>query len=97
MARVIGTLVSTVKHPCHKNFKLLWVQPVNARGHSTEPAFIAIDNAQAGQGDYVLVVEEGKGVRQVLEDASVACEAVIIGVIDHLTIRGRTQKLAPPA
>jgi len=96
MARVIGTLVSTIKHPSHQDFKLLFVQPVDYRGRPVEQSFVAIDSAQAGQGDYVLVVEEGKGVRQVLENTKVACEAVIVGVIDHVTMDGKTRRLTPP-
>jgi ethanolamine utilization protein EutN len=96
VARVVGTLVSTVKHEDHHGTKLLWVRPVDDNGRPTEGAFIAIDGAQAGIGDYVLVMEEGKGARQVMDCKSAPCEAIIVGVVDHLTFRGARRILKPP-
>ena len=96
MARVIGTVVTTIKHESFKGFKLLMVQPVNYEGRYVEQSFVAIDAAQAGIGNYVLVVEEGKSARQVLERDTLPCEAVIVGVIDYLTFGGRQRYLSPP-
>jgi len=96
IARVTGTLVSTIKHQEHVGAKLLLVTPVDSDAKPSEPAFIAIDAAQAGIGDYVLVVEEGKSARQVLQSPAAPCEAIIVGVIDYLTTHGRQRILAAP-
>ena len=97
IARVIGSLVATVKHPDHVGCKLMFVGPIDSKGRQTDPAFIAIDAAQAGVGDYVLVVEEGKSARQVLGSESAPCEAIIVGVIDQVRVRGERLALEAPA
>jgi microcompartment protein CcmK/EutM len=96
IARVTGTLVATVKHQDHLGAKLLLVTPVDCDAQTTEPAFIAIDAAQAGIGDYVLVVEEGKSARQVLDSQAAPCEAIIVGVIDYVMTHGQQRVLAAP-
>jgi len=95
LARVVGTLVATVKHETLEGQKLLFVRPVDVAGAPTGPAFVAVDGAQAGEGDYVLVVEEGKSARQVIGNPKTPCEAIIVGVIDHLTVEGRRVVLRP--
>ena len=95
IARVIGSVVSTVKHSDHAGAKLLLVGPVDADGKPCEPGFIAIDAAQAGIGDYVLVVEEGKSARQVLGCKTAPVEAIIVGVIDHVHAGGESRRLSP--
>jgi microcompartment protein CcmK/EutM len=88
-------MVSTIKHPDHQGFKLMVVQPIDEDGRPTGNSLVAADAAQAGVGDYVLVLEEGKGCRLVMESKTAPCEALIVGVIDHLTTRGKRRKLAP--
>ena len=43
---------------------------------------IALDRAQAGPGDWVLVVDEGNSASQVLQKPRGAVRTVIVGVID---------------
>ncbi len=97
IARVTGTVVSTIKEASHKDFKILVVQPVDDVGEPYGDTFLALDVAQAGVGDYVLVVEEGKGARQVMKRPEAPCEAVIVGVIDYVETGGRQHELRPPA
>ena len=95
IARVIGSIVSTVKHRDHEGAKLMLVKPVDCEGVAGGDAFVAVDAAQAGVGDYVLVVEEGKSARQVMDKSSLPCEAIIVGVIDHLLYGGHQRVLTP--
>ncbi len=97
IARVIGSLVATVKHPDHAGDKLMLVSPVGRGWRKIDSAFIAIDAAQAGIGDYVLVVEEGKSARQVLGSENAPCEAIIVGVIDYAQVNGKRMTLGAPA
>lgn len=84
IARVIGQVVSTVEHKDFQGWKLLMVLPLDAQGRPAGESFVAVDAAQAGLGDQVLVMEEGKGARQIMKSATAPCEAVIAGVIDHV-------------
>ena len=84
IAKVIGNIVSTVKHSTHYGMKLMIVQPVDCYGESIGKQIIAADYACAGEGDFVLVVDEGGASRQVAGDELAAIDAVIVGVLDCL-------------
>ena len=53
LGKVIGTVVSTVKHPVLKGYKLLIVQPVTPDGAAKGSVDLALDTVQAGPGDPV--------------------------------------------
>lgn len=86
LARVIGTVVSTVKHPDYKGLKLYVVQPVDPSGRPTDPSFLAVDNAQSGVGDTVLVMQEGNGVRQIFKKKILPIRSLIVGVVDAVDV-----------
>ena len=81
--RVTGQVVSTVKHPTYRGRTLLVVQPLDADGNDTGSSFLAVDQAQAGPGDRVIVMSEGNGVRQILKIGDlVPIRSVVVGVVD---------------
>ena len=87
VCRVVGTLVSTAKHPAFAGLTTLVCQPVDADGKDAGDTFIAVDHVQAGVGDWVLVNQEGGGARLVLGqplDAKVPIRSVIVGIVDHV-------------
>lgn len=82
VCKVLGPVVATAKHPAFVGKKTLTVQPIDADGRLVGESFIAMDNVQAGQGDVVLVMNEGSGIRQVLDDPRSPCRALIVGIVD---------------
>lgn len=86
IARVVGTVVSTIKHPAFAGRKLLLVRPLHLRGEKPEDDFIAVDAAHAGIGDTVLVCQEGNSTRQVIGVPNAPVRSSIIAVIDSLSI-----------
>ncbi len=83
LCRVTGQVVSTIKHPTYRGRTLLVVQPLDADGKDTGSSFVAVDQAQAGPGDRVIVMSEGNGVRQILKIGDlVPIRSVIVGVVD---------------
>jgi len=93
LCRVLGTVVSTVKHPAYKGLKLYFVQPVDPDGNPVEPAFLAVDQVQAGPGDLVLVMSEGNGARQILRQKQLPIRSIVVGVVDAVDARN---PLGPP-
>lgn len=83
--------MSTIKDPRHDGYKLLLVQPVDCDSNPKGASLLAIDAAQAGVGDYVLVLAEGKSARQIMKSTDAPCEAIIVGVVDHISVHGRTR------
>ncbi len=82
LARVIGELVATLKHPALEGRRMLWVERVDPYGRLLGKRSLAIDTVDAGEGDAVLVTDEGNGAAQVLKRARGPIRAVIVGVID---------------
>ena len=83
VARVVGEVVATTKHRELTGQKLLLVQPVTPDDTATGRISIAVDCAQAGRGDLVLVNDEGNGAAQVLRRGRGAVRTVIVGVVDE--------------
>jgi ethanolamine utilization protein EutN len=86
IGKVIGTVVSTIKHIAYRNQKLLIIQPLHLVGQSPDESFLAIDYAQAGIGDTVLVLREGNGARQVTEIPDAPIISVIVGILDSVDV-----------
>ncbi len=87
LCRVIGNVVSTIKNAELTGNKLLIVQPVDLDGRTAlGRQMIAVDNAQAGEDDLVLVNREGGSARQVLKSPKTPAQAVIVAVVDDLDV-----------
>ncbi len=84
IAKVIGHMVSTIKTPSHRGGKLMVVQPIDQDERVHSEPFVAIDCAQAGLGDIVLIVEEGGSAREVMKKPDGAVDAVIVGIVDYI-------------
>ena len=82
---MVGPMWAAVKHPAFAGKTLLVVQPLDEHDGDTGPSFVAIDHAQAGVGDKVLVLTEGNGVRQILKAGDlVPIRSIIVGVVDQV-------------
>lgn len=87
IAQVVGTVVSSIKHPAFSGRKLLLVRPLHLANEKPEEDFIAVDAAQAGVGDTVLVCQEGNSTRQVIGVPNAPVRSSIVGIIDSISIR----------
>ncbi len=86
IGRVTGTVVSTIRHKLYTGHKLLLVARLDLDGTETGAYDIAIDQAQAGVGDVVVVLDEGSSARQLLRVNTGPARAVVVGVVDDITL-----------
>ena len=86
IGRVVGAVVSTVKISHLEGRRLLLVDQLGPGAEPTGDYDIAVDVARAGPGDTVLVLDEGTGARQILGRDPGAIRAVIVGIVDEVTI-----------
>jgi ethanolamine utilization protein EutN len=86
LAKVVGTVVTTISHPHYKNRRLLVCQPLVLAGEKTDDDFLALDATHAGIGDTVLINREGSGARQVLSNPDACIISVIVGIVDSVQI-----------
>lgn len=86
LGKVTGTVVTTISHADYKHRRLLVVEPLYLEGDLSGKDFVALDNTQAGIGDTVLVLNEGSGARQVMQNKSACVISVIVGIVDAVHV-----------
>ena len=82
VGRVAGTVVSTINIPLLDEHRLLLCD-LDGGGYT-----IAIDIVDAGVGDEVLILDEGSSARQILGIDWGAIRAVVVGIIDEVSVVG---------
>jgi ethanolamine utilization protein EutN len=88
VARVVGNLVSTQKNEKLEGTKLLLAQPLDLEGAPRGNVVLAFDAVDAGIGDRVLLIQDGKAAQTALGRGTAAVDAAVIGVVDHLELYG---------
>jgi ethanolamine utilization protein EutN len=86
IARVVGDITSTQKHPTHEGRKLLLVQPLELDGRDRGVPVVAIDSVSAGVGDRVLLVLDGFAAFTAAGHKQAPIDAAVIGVIDMVEL-----------
>ncbi|HTL35120.1 MAG TPA: EutN/CcmL family microcompartment protein [Kofleriaceae bacterium] len=86
VGRVVGTVVSTQKHPKFEGAKLLLVQPLNADDTPRGPSILAVDGVGAGVHEKVLIVLEGRAAGEALGTKAAPVDAAIIGIVDEIDV-----------
>lgn len=82
LGRVLGSVVATQKNEKLEGAKLLLVQPLDLEGNARGAAVLAIDGVDAGIGDEVLLIQDGRSAQLVLGRGVAAVDAAVIGVVD---------------
>ncbi len=83
MAKVIGTVTSTVKIKDIIGVSLLVIQPVNSKYESLGTPIVAADNFGAGFGEYVFYAKNKEGAMNLPIPTS-CVDAGICGIIDYV-------------
>ena len=86
IARVIGNMVSTIKHEAYHATKLMIVQPVGLDLRAKGEPMIAVDTVGAGEGETVLLIQEGQSAKEILGVEAAPVRALIVGIVDHADI-----------
>jgi ethanolamine utilization protein EutN len=88
VGKVAGTVVSTISHPIYDGRTLLLCDLLDADGADTGGYLICVDAVGAGHGETVLIIDEGNSARQVVGDTTAPIRAVIVGIVDELSVDG---------
>jgi len=87
LAKVKGNLVSTQKNSYLIGQKLLLVPPIDLeKNFIGKNDVVAIDVAEAGIGDTVLLVQEGKAVQQILGHRNAPVHSLVVAVVDSIDV-----------
>lgn len=86
IGEVTGTVVATQKDSKLVGAKLLMVQPLTIDGEPRGEALMALDTLDAGVGDRVLIVQEGRAAQILLGKDLSPVDCAIVGIIDRVSI-----------
>ena len=86
VGRVTGAVVASEKDYKLEGRKLLLVQLLDLGGEPRGVPVLAVDGVDAGEGDRVLVVQEGKSASMVSGRADSPLDAAIIAVVDAVDV-----------
>lgn len=87
LARVIGNVVATQKNVRYQNARIMLVQPINLDGSTRGATLLALDSVDAGEGDIVIVVQEGWSASTAATgEQGAAIDSAIIGVVDEIDV-----------
>ena len=86
LCRITGSVVSTIHHPVVEGQKLLVAERLDPTGRPTGGYIIALDVIGAGQGETVLILDEGSGARQILGDSNAPVRSIVVGIVDAVEL-----------
>ena len=86
IGRVAGTVVTTICSPAYEQKRLLFCDLLGEDLEPTGKYTIAVDSVYAGDGETVLILDEGNGARQVTGIPEAPIRAVVVGVIDEIEL-----------
>ncbi|MFQ5351117.1 MAG: EutN/CcmL family microcompartment protein [Thermoanaerobaculia bacterium] len=86
IGRVAGTVVTTICSPAYEQKRLLFCDLLGEDMQPTGRYTIAVDSVYAGDGETVLILDEGNSARQVTGIAEAPIRAVVVGVIDEIEL-----------
>lgn len=83
LARIIGTVTATVKHPSLAGARLLVGQPLlsDRKTPDGDPQLV-IDTLSAAAGDLVVITSDGRMLREILKSDTTPARWGTIGLID---------------
>jgi ethanolamine utilization protein EutN len=93
LARVVGTVVSTIKAPILDDRALLLVDLLEPDGREAGGYLIAVDTVGAGAGETVLVLDEGTSARQIVGAPYGPLRTLVVGIVD--AVEGPAGEPAP--
>ncbi|MCG9479881.1 MAG: EutN/CcmL family microcompartment protein [Actinomycetia bacterium] len=86
IARVIGTVVSTIKVEKIENTKLKIAQAINPYGKQSNQYYLVEDAIGVGVGETVLLTDDGDTVSNIVGRENVPIRASIVAKIDKINM-----------
>lgn len=83
LARVVGNLVATRKHPSFEGWRLVICQPIGQSGAPEGVPQIAIDPHGAGMHQRVVISSDGMAARKAVGDEKSPARWMIVGIVDE--------------
>lgn len=80
-------MVATQKNQRYEQTRIMLCRQITPEGEETDTTMLALDSVNAGEGDIVLVVQEGWSASTAATGkAGAAIDSAIIGVVDRIDL-----------
>ncbi len=89
IARIDGSITSTVKHRSLRGFRLLVSQRLDTNGKEVGEPLVVLDTLGAGIGTQVIVSSDGELARTLVSDNATPSRMVVVGIVDEVGIGNR--------
>ncbi len=87
LARVIGNVVSTQKNQRYEGARIMLCRQITPEGADMDYTCLALDSVSAGEGDIVLIVQEGFSASTAATGKiGAAIDSAIVGVVDKVDL-----------
>lgn len=87
LARVIGNVVATQKNQRYEGTRVMLCRQITPEGDDMSYTCIALDSVSAGEGDIVIIVQEGWSASTAATGRpGAAIDSAIVGVVDYIDL-----------
>lgn len=87
LARVIGNVVATQKNQRYEGTRIMLCRQITPEGEDMDYTCLALDSVSAGEGDIVVIVQEGLSASTAATGkAGAAIDSAIVGVVDYIDL-----------
>ncbi len=87
IARVIGNIVATQKNQRYEGTRAMLCRQITPEGEDMDYTCIALDSGSAGEGDIVLIAQEGWCASTAATGKpGAAIDSAIVGVVDRIDL-----------
>ena len=87
IARVIGNVVATQKNQRYEGARVMLCRQITPEGEDMEYTCLALDSVDSGEGDIVVIAQEGWSASTASTGkAGAAIDSAIVGVLDYIDL-----------
>jgi ethanolamine utilization protein EutN len=85
LGKIIGNIWATEKYSSLNGFKLMIVQPLNAKLQNFSDPIVAVDTVGAGPGEIIYYITSSEAVIPLPVDTA-PVDAAIVGIVDTVNL-----------
>jgi len=87
IARVIGNVVATQKNQRYEGTSVMLCRQITPEGEDMDYTCLALDSVDAGEGDIVIIAQEGWSASTAATGRpGAAIDSAIVGVVDYIDL-----------
>ena len=87
IARVIGNVVATQKNQRYEGSRIMLCRQVTPEGDDMDYTCLALDSVDSGEGDLVIIAQEGWSASTAATGKpGAAIDSAIVGVVDYVDL-----------